>query len=201
MSQEHPDTAKVFDAAKTIVETLKGLDKTHQERAIRFACESLGLGPTTQGQTLAPPSPVAPSSAPPSGRSSAAHAIDIKQFTAAKAPKSDQQFAAVVAYFYRFEAPEPQKKESIAAEDLTEAARLAGRRRPKNASFTLNNAKNAGYLDIAERGRYRISTVGENLVAVTLPGTDTAKASNRKTAKKKPTRQTSKKTGGASKQK
>ena len=32
--------------------------------------------------------------------------MDIRQFTAAKAPKSDQQFAVVVAYFYRFEAPE-----------------------------------------------------------------------------------------------
>jgi hypothetical protein len=37
MSQENPDATKVFDAAKTIVETLKSLDRTHQERAIRFA--------------------------------------------------------------------------------------------------------------------------------------------------------------------
>lgn len=47
MSQEHPDTAKVFDAAKSIVETLKGLDKTHQERAIRFASESVSVYPLT----------------------------------------------------------------------------------------------------------------------------------------------------------
>ena len=185
MSQEFPDSARVFDAAKLIVETLKDLDKAHQERALRFASESLGLTPALQPQTSVITGQGAQPLGPRPMQVGSAHATDIKQFTASKAPKTDQQFAAVVAYYYRFEAPEPGKKESIAAEDLIEAARLAGRRRPNNASFTLNNAKNAGYLDNAERGKFRISTVGENLVAVTLPGTDAAGANNRKSAKRK----------------
>ena len=36
--------------------------------------------------------------------------------------------------------------------------------------MTLNNAKNQGYLDSAERGAFQINSVGENLVAMTLPG-------------------------------
>lgn len=196
MSQEHSDTAKVFDAAKTIVETLKDLDKTHQERAIRFASESLGLGLSAHAQA-AVTSQSAAASGPTSLPGTPAHATDIKQFTTAKSPRSDQQFAAVVAYFYRFEAPPSQRREAIAAEDLTEAARLAGRKRPNKPHVTLNNAKNAGYLDAAERGKFRISTVGENLVAVALPGNEGAGVANRENARGKPGRKTTRKKTGA----
>jgi hypothetical protein len=111
----------------------------------------------------------------------------MKQFTAAKAPKTDQQFAAVVAYFYRFEAPPDQRRETIGADTLVEAARLAGRRRPAKAYFTLNNAKNAGYLDSAGTGQFQINSVGENLVAMALPGDDddSAPRTPRKKADKK----------------
>jgi hypothetical protein len=195
MSQEHPDTAKVFDAAKSIVETLKGLDKSHQERAIRFVSESLGLGLSVHAQTAVTGQPPAASGLP-ALPGNPAHATDIKQFTTVKAPKSDQQFAAVVAYFYRFEAPSSQRKEAIAAEDLTEAARLAGRKRPKKPLVTLNNAKKAGYLDATERGKFRISTVGENLVAVTLPGSEPAGVGNRQNARRRPKRKTARKKNG-----
>lgn len=87
-----------------------------------------------------------------------------------KAPKSDQQFAAVVAYFYQFEAPSNQRKEAIDVETMKNAARLAARKQPPNWRFTLANAKNAGYLDSAGNGNYKLSSVGENLVAINLPG-------------------------------
>jgi hypothetical protein len=107
------------------------------------------------------------------------HSTDIKQFTAVKAPKSDQQFAAVAAYFYRFEASESARRDAIDANTLKEAARLAGRRQAKNWSFTLTNAKNSGYLDSAGAGQYRINSVGENLVAIALPGDDSQSAPKR----------------------
>ncbi len=199
MSEEHPDAAKVFDAAKAIIETLRGLDKTHQERAIRFASEWLDLRPPSQSQPLVV-SQVQPGATPaaPSSQGIRVHTKDIKQFVAEKAPKSDQQFAAVVAYFHKFEAPEPQKKEAIGAKDLTDAARLADRKRPSKPLATLNNAKNSGYLDTTEPGKFRISTVGENLVAVTLPGNEPAKANNRgKVTRKRPTKAGKKKSAKA----
>ena len=88
----------------------------------------------------------------------------------AKKPKSDVQFAAVVAYYYRFDASPENRKETIDARALQDAARLAGRRRPPKPLMTLNNAKNLGYLDAPARGQFQINTVGENLVAMTLPG-------------------------------
>lgn len=163
MTQQAQPITNEFDAAKVIVETLKGLDKQQQARAIKFACESLEMQSPVTGAASA-----AGGTTPPTGASATPAAQDIKQFTLAKAPKSDQQFAAVVAYFHRFVAPEDQRKDTITAKDLTEAARLVGRKRPP--SYTINNARNAGYLTSAGHGKSKISTVGENLVAVTLPG-------------------------------
>ena len=86
-----------------------------------------------------------------------------------KSPKSDQQFAAAVAYFYRFEAPPDQRRDSIDSDALQEAARLVGRKRLGKPLATLNNAKAAGYLDSGSRGEFSINSVGENLVAMALP--------------------------------
>lgn len=193
-SQQSSDNKNHFDAAKEIVESLQGLDKTSQALAIRFAAETLGLQPASTSHTpVATVVPAQAVTAPPAGTP---HSLDIKQFTAAKAPKSDQQFAAVVAYFYRFEAPEAQRRETIDSDFLLEAARLAGRNRPSNPRFTLNNAKNAGYLDVATTGKYRINSVGENLVAMALPGSNSEASPNRaartKTSAKRPVRKRAK---------
>jgi hypothetical protein len=180
VSQQQTETS-VFDAAKMIVEALKGLDKSSQSLAIRFASESLGLSGVAMQTTqpVGPPSQISQ----PEVRG-ATHSTDIKQFTAAKAPKSDQQFAAVAAYFYRFEAAESARKDTIDANTMREAARLAGRRQAKNWAFTLTNAKNSGYLDSAGSGQYRINSVGENLVAIGLPG-DTSEASVKRRSTRK----------------
>jgi hypothetical protein len=175
-SSHHIDTTH-FDAAKKIVETLKGLDPASQSRAMRFASETLGLqqapvlGPTTALTTVSV--------------QGAERASDIRQFVAAKAPKSDLQFAAVVAYFYRFEAPEDKRQDRINAEILEEATRQAGRSRLKKPYFTLNNAKNAGYLDAVGKAHFRINAVGENLVAMTLPANGAEAAPKRQTGKKR----------------
>ncbi len=174
-----------FDAAKAIVDVLSELDKPSQALAMRFAAETLGLETMPQSQPQpSPPSQSLAAPTPPGGGVQT-HSTDIKQFTEAKAPRTDQQFAAVVAYFYRFEAPESERKEIIDKETLTEAARLAGRRRPNQPLFTLNNAKNSGYLDGLGSGQFRINSVGENLVAMALPGNDTENTTKKRVSRKK----------------
>jgi hypothetical protein len=86
------------------------------------------------------------------------------------------QFAATVAYYFAFEAPLGERKDSITADDLQDACRQVGRHRLKRPIKTLHNAHASGLLDKAgERGAFKINTVGENLVAVTLPsGSGTA---------------------------
>lgn len=95
---------------------------------------------------------------------------DIKTFIASKNPSTDQHFAASVAYYYKFEAPTKDRKESINSEVLQDACRLTDRSRLTDPGKTLINANASGLLDkTQERGFYSINTVGENLVAMTLP--------------------------------
>jgi hypothetical protein len=162
-----------LEAVRIIVDTLLPFDATEQERVLRWSREKLGLSTDAQGSAaLNAPTPIA-SPAPPYGAfASRSHdtATDIKSFIAEKIPSSDNQFAAAVAYYYRFEAPEVVRKETITADDLQEACRLAGRSRIQKPAQTLINAHNGGLLDKAgDRGAYSISTVGENLVAMALP--------------------------------
>ena len=192
-----------FDTAKAVFEKLKDLPEDRRKTILTWIAEGLGISlakPDSPSPPAPPPPPgTYPPPPPPGG------ATDIKTFIAGKAPKSDNQFAAAVAYYYRFEAPPESRKETINGDDLQEAARLAGRARLQAPRGTLNNAKAAGYLDSGTPGEFSINSVGENLVAMTLPGTaesasnntrrrKKAKKKSKKTAKKK-TKKTGKKTG------
>lgn len=170
---EPPDD---FEVAKAVFEKLKDLSRERQERVLRWVAEGVGVA---NPATAAPSSPASASTPahhldsthPPTLAPQAAQgATDIKSFVETKKPKSDQQFVTTVAYYYRFEAPPAQRKETINSKAVQDAARLVGRKRLTNPKATLNNAKNSGYLDNAARGEFAINTVGENLVVMTLPG-------------------------------
>jgi hypothetical protein len=173
-----------LEAVRVIAEALQGFPKEEQERIIRWSREKVGLSasgqithPDTVGKSMA-----AVLTQPPG----VSGTIDIKSFLDEKNPKSDNQLAAAVAYYYRFHVPEGKRKEEIGAEDLQDACRLAGRDRLKNPGQTLINALNQGLIDKgAERGKYSINTVGENLVAMVLPG---SQAVSKKRKKKKTTK-------------
>jgi hypothetical protein len=157
-------------AVRTVVDAVEGFDPKDQQRIFRWAAEKVGL-PLQFGNA---PSKSAretnkrevPRSVPESTNGDEPR--DLKSFVEAKNPASDVQFAAAVAFFYEFRSPE--KKVGITKEDLKEAFRLARRQIPSHPHLTLINAFNAGLLDRAERGTFRINAVGENLVAYTLPG-------------------------------
>jgi hypothetical protein len=173
-------TPKLDDlqAVRTVVEAVQDFKPDEQQRIFRWAAEKLGISvPTTFGYTAPPHSPGAPPPPPaPSG------GTNIKTFMAEKKPRNDVQYAAAVAYFYRFEAPEAEKKEAINKDDLQESTRKAGRERFTNPLTRLHNAHQLGLLDRgSEKGSFVINSVGENLVAMTLPDGGTPK----KTAKKK----------------
>src|ERR1035438_1782181 len=101
-----------FMAAEEIKGLLNGRDKIEQERIIRWISESLGLarGPSEPsggvGSPVTPPSPAGPSGTLVSHPHEPKHSKDIRSFMGEKKPKSDVQVASVIAYFYRFEAPQ-----------------------------------------------------------------------------------------------
>ena len=192
-----------LEAVRTIVATLTPFDASEQERILRWSREKLGL--PTEGRSAALKTPLVSHHSEPPGTGTVfqAHdkATDIKSFIAEKAPSSDNQFAAAVAYYYRFEAPEAARKEAITSDDLREACRLAGRTRVPKPAQTLLNAHNGGLLDKTDRGAYAISTVGENLVAMALPsaGGHKARSGKKSTSKGRAKGTAGKKSGKQSK--
>ena len=103
---------------------------------------------------------------------------------AGKKPTNDVQFAATVAYFHRFEAPQGERKSEVNSDDLQNACRLAGRKRLVHPGQTLRNAVNLGLLDKSGRGTFAINSVGENLVAMTLPQDSSAGTAPKARAKR-----------------
>lgn len=184
MSQQKDD----LEAVRKVADALEGFDPKDQERIIRWAREKIGLLLAPVNPQAPPPPASALGSAPPAltQPSPATNAKDLKTFVAEKKPKNDVQFAATVAYYYRFEAPENLRKGQINGDDLQEGCRLVGRERFTDPGQTLRNAHTLGLLDKGtESGFYGVNSVGENLVAVTLPGDGSATTRKKKKKKKK----------------
>jgi len=183
-------TKSDFMAAEEIKAILHGREKTEQERILRWVSESIGVtaSPTTAPQVSVPPASPTTQIAPSMG---GPRRKDIKSFVAAKAPKNDVQFAAVAAYFYRFEASEAERKDVIVAQDLQTAGRQGRGYGFNKPLVTLNNAVALGYFDRGGRGEFKLNAVGENLVAMTLPSADSSGRLSR--AKKKRRSNTGKK--------
>ena len=178
MTKESDD----LEAVRTLVSTLKPFEKVDQERIIRWSREKLGLSFASPGTTEGGKST--------SAGTTVSGGKDIRTFVAEKNPTSDNQFAATVAYYYRFEAPDTERKETITQQDLQDACRKAGRDRLKKPDQTLRNAQNVGFLDKAGRGAFSINSVGENLVAMTLPGKSGGGSQPKRKGKPKKTEKT-----------
>lgn len=189
-----------LEAVRAVVAALDGFDPDEQERIIRWAREKVKLPVSASSTSTALPviqqhPPTGPTLPP--ALTTPATSRDLRAFVAEKKPKSDVQFAAAVAYYYRFEASEAERKAEIVADDLAEACRLANRERLRSPLQTLANARTLGLLDSPRRGAFTINAVGENLVAMTLPGDGnaTSSASKRK-AERKPGRKAIQKRAG-----
>lgn len=171
-----------FEAARQIYEAVKGLKAAQQEQALRWAAESLGLVIPITAKPAAPQPPgalqdrstVTPAPpAPPLGE-----AVDIASFVESKQPRSDVQFVAVAAYYFKFKAPADQRRATIDAALLQDAITDTHWNGVPSAKTTLNNAKAQGYLKKgAARGEFAMTAVGENLVARGLPLGQGAEAS------------------------
>jgi hypothetical protein len=160
-----------LEAVRVLVETLHPFTNEDRERIIRWAREKLGMtvaaGGVSSLSAVGTPPAETSAAAPVPG---AGAAQDIATFVEQKNPKSDVHFAAAVAYYYQFLAPPHERKDAITKEDIVDACRKADRKRPARPAQVLVNAYHEGFLDRREQGQYRLNSVGENLVAMVLPG-------------------------------
>lgn len=190
-------------AIKSIVEALEPLDADARQRALVYATQSLGIKPTS--------SQVAPQLPRPPGVDNGGqdHAprppivTDIRSLKDQKQPSTDIEMATLVAYYLKYEAPKDERKDEIGTEDIDIYFVQAGYPLPNNKAYTLPNAKKAGYLENASRGKYKLNSVGHNLVAHNLPrsGGESAPKPRKKNAKSATKRKSSKKKSAKSKPK
>jgi len=184
MSKQKDD----LEAVRIIADALKDFEKNDQERIIRWACERVGLNSSASLVTTTVPQRQPTSVDTGSGSTKFS---SIKEFIDSEDPRKNTHFAAAVAYYYRFEASEENKKDTIGSGDLIEACRLSGRRRFKEPIVVLNNTVLTGLLDRPGRGSFKINAVGENLVAMGLPAgsnSSVGKGQPRKRKRKKKTK-------------
>lgn len=177
-----------LQAIKTIAEALQQLDPVARERALQYAMQHLGLDvgavrPDAERRSATPPADGSPKAAPESR--SAQQLRDIRSFKEQKQPQSDIQMAVLAAYYLSELAPEGSRKPTIAKSDMTELFIQAGYPLPTRTDFTLSNAKQAGYLDSAGHGKYKLNPVGHNLVAHSLPKSGSDAKTPRRRRKKK----------------
>lgn len=169
-----------LQAIKTLQETLEPLSSEVRARVIDYVFRVLGISQVAPAALAAPaPSlpPLAavtasttPSMVPP-------HATaDILSLKEEKGPTTGTQMIAVVAYYLSHMAPEHERKDFITTDEIQKYFVQAKYPMPGSLPQALVNAKNAGYLDFLEKGKYRLNSVGYNLVAHKMPrGNDAGK--------------------------
>lgn len=178
------DIKAEMKAIETLLEALGPLSHQARESVIDYVFKRLGIaGPTT---------PAAVSLAPalqqmPSGTASQSRTTDIQSLKDEKQPKTAAEMVAVMAYYLAHCAAENEARDYITADDIKKYFVQAHFELPVARAQTLVNAKNAGYLDPIEKGRYRLNSVGHNLVAHKMPrdGASRRPATSRTRAKRK----------------
>lgn len=170
------ETKDTFVAARKIADILKDFKSTKRKKIIRWAMEELNdpvqaINPQNTITPLIEPENVIEQKTSTQDQTFL-NPVDIKSFVNSKDPKNDTQLATTIAYYYAFKASDNNRKDSIGASDFLNAIRLLNRKRPSSTPLqVLANAKNLGYLDpTGEKGQFKINSVGENLVAMVLPG-------------------------------
>ena len=193
---EAPKKLRPIEAVRVIFDTLEPLDPVDRERVLSSVLALIGAvsrklpaapsvrpteggGPSEEGVA----GPAFPAQRPPT---------DIRSLKEKKKPRSSREMAALVAYYVAELAPLEDRKDSITAKDIEKYFKQAQYPMPQNRLMTLVNAKNAGYLEGAGRGKYKVSPVGYNLVVHGLPrpGPESGVRRERRARATKPKRRT-----------
>lgn len=156
-------------AIEQVMQALNSLEQAARERVVNYVFQRLGLAVPGSRTPLTIESPTVPVMLTPAATQSIPAADvsvrDIRSFKMAKNPKSDNEMAALVAYYLKYLAPSDERKDTIATSDIEKYFVQANYPLPNKPQYTLANAKNAGYFDSAERGFFKLNPVGNNLVA------------------------------------
>ena len=95
--------------------------------------------------------------------------MDIRMFKEAKNPTSARQMACIVAFYLNEIAPEDERKNVVTTADLERYFKQARYPLPGKLEQLLIDCKSSGYFEVADRGEYKLTRVGHNLVEHQMP--------------------------------
>jgi hypothetical protein len=175
---------KETEAIRTVVQALEPLRPEVRAHVVSYVLTRLGivLSPQIETLPLASVRPDALLAARETERQlDPAHIKDLKD---QKKPRSDNEMAALVAYYLENLAPQKERKDRITSRDIDTYFKIAEFPVPERSRMTLVNAKGAGYLDAVGNGEYKLNAVGHNLVVHSMPRGAGETASKRRPRKR-----------------
>lgn len=183
---------KELEAINKIIKALDGLEPDEKRRVIEYTLTRLGLkvldsqiSPRKREEGM-PFIPTQPSNLHSSSEVTAR--IDIRALKEEKKPRSAIEMATLVAFYLSELSQAEERQSAIGTAEIAKYFKQASFKLPsgKNGGAdTLNNAKNVGYLEPAGgAGRYKLTSVGYNLVAFKLPKGDISAPKRPKNQKK-----------------
>lgn len=110
-----------------------------------------------------------PAAAPSRSTENGYAGMDIKTFKETKNPSSARQMACVVAYYLAEIATGEERKEVVTTGDIEKYFKQARFTLPTKLEQILIDCRAAGYFESRNRGEYKLTRVGHNLVAHQLP--------------------------------
>jgi hypothetical protein len=184
---------KEVGAIKVVLEALESLDDDARSNVLTYVMKRLRIhtaSPFTQAQ------PAAEKDQALEVATTLVQTVDepvhIEKFKEEKKPRSANEMAALVAYYLANLAPQGQRKATVNTDDIETYFKIAKFPLPEQIRVTLQNARNAGYLDTAGEGEYKLNAVGHNLVVHSMPrgagSASRASRAKRSKVKRKPTR-------------
>lgn len=165
-----------------MLSALAPLDEGTRRRVLGYVQERFGVTGADE-PTVQPTQGALPESAPSERPTAPAVISDIRTLKEKKQPKSAVEMAVLVSYYVSDVAKPSERKNTIGTADITKYFKQADYPLPSQPRVILHRAKNAGYLDSADRAQYKLNPVGHNLVAHGLPRASGKQTTTRRRAK------------------
>lgn len=178
-----PSKNTIGQAIDQTMSALASLEKREQQIVISAICSLLEINPTSvrAGHVASPVHVVTSQANTPSLDQHEEqqahlprvhgdeHGLDIRTLRNQKQPGNALQMACVVAYYLQEHAPQDERTKEITTADLERLFKQAGFKLPARMQQVLVDAKTAGYFESVDRGKYKLTRVGYNLVTHSLP--------------------------------
>jgi hypothetical protein len=181
------DLSKELNAIKIIQEALEPLESGVRVRVLDYVFRVLGIRQEeSQARPLATVSdqPHVNDTLAVTPLARTGEPIDILSLKDEKQPTNNNQMVALVA-FYLAHVSQDERRNYITDEDLRKYFIQGKFPIPGSPKQALVHAKNAGYLDPLEKGKYKLNSVGYNLVAHKMPASGTDHLPTRRKPAKK----------------